>query len=164
MIPIKDKCDYKYIYIYIYIYIRLIYLMPWKFVCDLWVSWNFYKTAIIRQTTRRNESKIEKYSQKPLGLCRNLYVCLWVCVYVWVRVCICVFVLAIVAYYCVSMDKWCIVHVYLKVHTRCFNLMLSVHVSDFATVLSGKIFFIYFCMCRWLWLRKKKIIIACWGR
>ena len=62
-----------------YIYIRFIYLMLWKFVCNSWISWSFYKT-IIRQITKWNELKIEKYSQKPLGLCRNLYVCF--CVYV----------------------------------------------------------------------------------
>ena len=60
--------------------------MPWNFFCDPWVSWRFYKTTIIRQLTKWNESKIEKYSKKPLGLCMNLYVCLWVCV----CVCVCV--------------------------------------------------------------------------
>ena len=48
--------------------------MPWNLVCDSWVSRTFYKTTIIRQLTKRNESKIEKYSQKPLGFYRKLYV------------------------------------------------------------------------------------------
>ena len=68
--------------------------MWWKFVRDPWVLWSFYKTTIIRQITKWNESKIEKYNQKPLGLCRNLYVCSWVCVCVCVRarvrMCVCV--------------------------------------------------------------------------
>ena len=79
------------LYIYIYIcvcvcvcvyitYIRFIYWMPWNLVCDFWVSWSFYKTTIIWHLTKWNESKIEKYSQKPLGLCRNLYVYFCVCV------------------------------------------------------------------------------------
>ena len=51
--------------------------MPWKFVCDLRLR-EVLQTIIIRQITKRNEEieKIEKYSRKPLGLCRNLYVCL----------------------------------------------------------------------------------------
>ena len=71
----------------IYIYIRFTHLIPWKFVWDIWVSWSFYKTTIIRQITKWNESKIEKYSQKPLGFCRDLYVCLWVCVHAYVCLC-----------------------------------------------------------------------------
>ena len=52
------------------------YLMPWKFVCDL----KFHKvlqTTINRQITKGNKEikKIEKYSQKPMELCTNLYVC-----------------------------------------------------------------------------------------
>ena len=50
--------------------------MPWNLVCDSGVSWSFSRTTIIRQSTKLNESKIEKYSQKLLGFCRNLYVLL----------------------------------------------------------------------------------------
>ena len=64
------------IYIYIYIYIRFIYLIPRKFVCDPWVSLIFYKTTIIRQIAKWNESKIENTEKKTLGLCKKLYVCL----------------------------------------------------------------------------------------
>ena len=46
--------------------------MPWKFVCDLWF-YEVLQATTIRQITKENE-KIEKYSQKPLGLCLNLYV------------------------------------------------------------------------------------------
>ena len=48
--------------------------MPWKFVCDLWFC-EVLQTTIVRQITKGNEG-LEKYSQKTLGLCRNLYVCL----------------------------------------------------------------------------------------
>ena len=58
--------------------------MQWKFVCDLRFH-EALQTTIIRQITKGNE-KIEKYSQKPLGLYRCLYVCLWVSVCV--RVCV----------------------------------------------------------------------------
>ena len=77
--------------------------MPWNLVCDPWVSWSFYKTTIIRLLTKWNESKIEKYCQKPLGFCRKhvivgVCVCVCVCVcgyvcgcvYMWVCVCVCV--------------------------------------------------------------------------
>ena len=50
-------------------------------------------------------------------------------------VCVCVFVWVLVAYYCVRMCKWYIVCV-------CFNWILGVNVSDFATVLSGKILYL----------------------
>ena len=30
--------------------------MPWNLVGDPWVSWRFYKTKIIRQLTKLNES------------------------------------------------------------------------------------------------------------
>ena len=56
--------------------------------------------------------KIGKYSQKPLELCTNLYVCLCVCV------CVCVFVLVIVAYYYVWTSKWCLVYVCVKIHMQ----------------------------------------------
>ena len=51
--------------------------MPWKFVCDLRFH-EVLQTTIIRQITKENEEieKIEKYSQKPLELCTNFYVCL----------------------------------------------------------------------------------------
>ena len=50
--------------------------MPWKFVCDFWFH-EISQTTIIRQITKGNEGieKIEKYSQKLLGLCSNFYVC-----------------------------------------------------------------------------------------
>ena len=50
--------------------------MPWKFIRDLRFH-EVLQTIIIRQITKRNEEieKIEKYSQKPLELCTNLYVC-----------------------------------------------------------------------------------------
>ena len=113
------KIDVRVQYIYIYIYIRVIYFMPWNFVCDPWVSWSFYKTTIIRQLTKWNESKIEKYSQKPLGFCNSMksrcrrligpaeiytitkiwiillgfsyiYIYIYICVCVCVSVCVCV--------------------------------------------------------------------------
>ena len=60
----------------------------------------FLLTTIFWQITKGSEwiEKIEKYCQKPLGLRRNLYVCVWggyscvlLCVYVWVvySVCVC---------------------------------------------------------------------------
>ena len=58
--------------------------MPWKFVCDLRFH-EVLQTTIVRQIMKENE-KIEKYSQKPLELHANLYVCLCVCV----CVCACV--------------------------------------------------------------------------
>ena len=50
--------------------------MQWKFFCDLRFH-EFLPTTIIRQITKGNEEieKIEKYSQKPLKLCTNIYVC-----------------------------------------------------------------------------------------
>ena len=48
--------------------------MPWKFVCDLRFH-EVLQTTIIRQIMKGNE-EIKKYSQKPLELCTNLYVCL----------------------------------------------------------------------------------------
>ena len=61
--------------------------MPWKFVSDL----RFHEvlhTTIIRQIAKVNEEieKVEKYSQKSLELCSNIYVCLLVYVFV----CVCV--------------------------------------------------------------------------
>ena len=54
--------------------------MPWKFVCDLRFH-DVFRTTIIRQITKENEEigKIEKYSQKSLELCTNLYVYGLVC-------------------------------------------------------------------------------------
>ena len=52
--------------------------MPWNIVGNPWVSWSFYKTTIIGQITKWNESKIEKYGQKLLVLGRNLYVYLYI--------------------------------------------------------------------------------------
>ena len=61
--------------------------MPYKFVNDLRFH-EVLQTTIIWQIMIENEEieKIEKYSQNPLELCTNLYVCLWVCVcvFVWV--------------------------------------------------------------------------------
>ena len=45
--------------------------MPWMFVCHL--SFHNFLQTIIWQITKGNE-EIEKYSQKPLELCTNLYV------------------------------------------------------------------------------------------
>ena len=55
------------------------YLMLWKFICDPMFR-GVLQTTIIKQITKENEEieKIEKYSQKPLGLCRNLYVSVFV--------------------------------------------------------------------------------------
>ena len=54
-----------------------IYLIPWKSVCDFGFH-EVLQTMIIRQITKENEEikKIKEYSQKPLELCTNLYVCL----------------------------------------------------------------------------------------
>ena len=51
--------------------------MLWKFVCDLRFH-EVLQTTIIRQIMKGNEEieKIEKYCQKALELCTNLYVCL----------------------------------------------------------------------------------------
>ena len=35
--------------------------MPWNLVCDPWFSWGFYKTTIIRQLTKWNESLEQEY-------------------------------------------------------------------------------------------------------
>ena len=72
--------------------------MPWKFVCDFWFH-EVLQTTIVWQITKGNEKieKIGKYCKKPLGLCRNLYVCLCVCV----CVCVCVWE----GYSCVL---WCV--------------------------------------------------------
>ena len=53
------------------------YLLPWKFVCDLWFH-EVLSTTIVRQITKGNEQieKNRKYNQKKLGWCTNLYVCL----------------------------------------------------------------------------------------
>ena len=50
-----------------------LYLMLWKFVCDLRFH-EVLQTTIIRQITKGNEGieKIEKYNEKPLELCTNL--------------------------------------------------------------------------------------------
>ena len=55
--------------------------MTWKFVLDLRVQ-EVLQITIITQIMKDNEEieKIEKYSQKPLELCTNLYVRLWLCV------------------------------------------------------------------------------------
>ena len=52
------------------------YLMPWKFIYNLSFH-EVLQTTIIRQITKENEEigKIEKYNQKPLESCTNLYVC-----------------------------------------------------------------------------------------
>ena len=60
--------------------LEFIYLIPWKFFCDLRFH-EVLQTTIIRQITKGNE-EIEKYSQKPLELCTNFYVCLREGVYV----------------------------------------------------------------------------------
>ena len=67
------------------------YLMPWKFVCNLRFH-EVLQTTIIKQITKGKEEieKIEKYSQKSLELCTNIYVCLCVCLCVRVFVCVCV--------------------------------------------------------------------------
>ena len=67
-------------HIYIYIYIIMInkyildfiYLMPWKFVCDLRFH-EVLQTIIVGQIMKENE-EIKNYSQKPLELCTNLCV------------------------------------------------------------------------------------------
>ena len=53
--------------------------MPWKFIRDLWFH-EVLQTTIVGQIKKENEEivKPEKYSQKPLELYTNLYVCLWV--------------------------------------------------------------------------------------
>ena len=50
--------------------------MLWKFVYELRFH-KVLKTTIIRQIMKENEEieKIEKYSQKPVELCTNLFVC-----------------------------------------------------------------------------------------
>ena len=55
--------------------------MQWKFVCNIRFH-EVLQTTIIRNITKGNEEieKIEKYNQKPLELCTNLYVRLWECV------------------------------------------------------------------------------------
>ena len=58
------------------------YLMPWKFVCDLCFH-EVLKTTIIKQITKGNEGierkKKRKKSQKPLELSTNLCVLASVC-------------------------------------------------------------------------------------
>ena len=56
--------------------------MPWKFVCDLKFQ-EVFQTTIIKHIMKENKEieKIEKYSQKPLELCTNLSVHLWVYVF-----------------------------------------------------------------------------------
>ena len=54
----------------------MIYLISWKFVCDLRFL-QVLQATIIRQILKENEEmeKIEKYGQKLLELCTNFYVC-----------------------------------------------------------------------------------------
>ena len=77
--------------------------MPWKLVCDLRFR-EVLSSTIIWKITKRNEKieKIEKYSQKQLELCTNLYVCLCVG--------------DIHAFYCVC--KCCLVYVCVKIYTQ----------------------------------------------
>ena len=59
---------YIYIYIYInnnynkWIYIRFIYLMPWKFICNLWFH-KVLQTTIIRQTIVVSKTSWNRRSQ-----------------------------------------------------------------------------------------------------
>ena len=46
--------------------------MQWKFVCDFWFH-EFLQTGILLKEMNKSK-KSKKYSQKPLELCRNLYV------------------------------------------------------------------------------------------
>ena len=50
--------------------------MSLKFVCDLRLHEDL-QTKIVRQIRKENEEieKIETYTQKPLKLCTNQYVC-----------------------------------------------------------------------------------------
>ena len=48
--------------------------MPWTFLCDLRFH-EVLQLTIIRQIMKKNE-ETEKYSKKPLELCKNLYACL----------------------------------------------------------------------------------------
>ena len=95
----------KYTYAYIYIYI-----IPWNLNCKPKVSWFvcFCKTTIIRQLTKRNESKIENIPpkiveisleflrgivSKCVWLCACVgvdYSCVLLCAYVWVAYSVCV--------------------------------------------------------------------------
>ena len=134
---------YIYIYIYIYMYIYMcvcvcvcvcvrvcmcvciiminkyiidfMYLMPWQFVCDHKFHEVLQKT-IIRQIAKEKVEmeKIEKYSQIPLEMYRNLFMCLWVSA----CLCICVFVWVIVAHYCVWTYKWPLLYVCVQIHTQ----------------------------------------------
>ena len=64
--------------------------------------------------------KSKKYSQKPLGFCRNLYMWLQVCKYV--SVCGCVYAYACVGYSCVLLCVCVGVSEGTKA-ARCFNLI-----------------------------------------
>ena len=57
----------------------------------------------------------------------------------------CEFVRVIVSYYCVCMCEWYRVHVYMKVHAQqvVFYRMLVISVSYVATLLSGRILYLF---------------------
>ena len=115
----RTKCNiiWRVLNIYDYIiikkmYVRCIYLMPWNFVCNHRVSWSSYKTTIIWQLTKLNESKIKKIYSKTIGILEES-LCVCVCVCVCKRMWVCV-----VECYCVCMCAWYIVLVYGKVHEQ----------------------------------------------
>ena len=88
-------CIYAYIIIIIIIiikYILDIYISnSWNLDCNPLVSWSFFKTTIIRQLRKWNESKIEKIQSKTVVVLYDflrVVVSVCVCVCVCVRVCV----------------------------------------------------------------------------
>ena len=90
---------HTYIYVYIHIYIYI--FDSWNLDCGLWVSWCFFffKTTIIRQWRKWNESRIEKIQSKNRGDVIGIFTCGCKCV----RVCgyVGMLVWIIVTYQCV---------------------------------------------------------------
>ena len=106
--------------------------------------------------------EIKKFSQKQFGLCRNLYVsfcvCVRGCVCVCVYLCLCVLLLCV---YVVSGIYACACEC--ACAARLFYRMLVVDVSDIATVLSGKIIYLFLHVLV-IVTKEQNFIIACWRR
>ena len=125
----------------------------------------FYKTTIIRQLTKWNESKIEKILSKTVGILlessrviASVYVCVCVFVCVCVNVCGCIHEFEWVKseHYCVCMCRWLIVYVYMKVHAQC------VVFTRYKVVLVPYFCFIILFLYVWVNITKEQnIIIAC---
>ena len=96
------------------------YLMPWKFFCDLRFH-EILPTTITWRIMKGNE-EIEKKSKNTI---KNSWNCIeiFMCV---VSVTVYVFVWVILTYYYVWMHKWCLVemgvNIYTQIHTNFYGI------------------------------------------